>query len=347
MTDSRTDPRLETALRQLEVAANNFAVRLIRVTQVRAAYVEKIGEMSQSIRLAVETGDLSASRGAEIANEMRNKIMEMQRGRDFDLGRSLAQRMKSQGLSLEELITRAMRKLNLEGKPFNQLSGQQQRQVFTEIIDSAGRSRPAVTRGMTRLRWAGRGLWLATLVIAAYNIGTAENPWWQTGREAANIAGGLGGGFAGGAAMGAAGGIWAGPVGVGVGIIVGGILGALLADHAYVEVAGTSDPMTRQFVDRFTGFWTGVDETGMARALATEQRNNLSFVQRVFLSLNSDYNTDADDVAMEYVKIVRRDPGLSQDLRENSALRELLIQLLDEGWTSTEEQGAIKYLQGL
>lgn len=347
MTDTRLDPRVETALRQLEVAANNFAVRLIRIAQVRAVYVEKIREMSQSTRLAVEAGNLSASRGAEIANQMRNQIMEMQRMRDFDMGRSLAQRMKSQGLSLEQSITRAIRRLNLEGRPFNQLSGQQQHQVFMEVIDSAGRSRPTVTQGMTRYRWAGRGLWLATVAIAAYNIGTAENPWWQTGREAANLAGGLGGGFAGGAAMGAAGGIWAGPIGVAVGIIVGGVLGALLADHVYVEAVGTSDPITRQFIDRFTGFWSGVDETGMARALATEQRNNLSFVHRVFLNLNNNYNADADDVAMEYVKIARRDSGLVQYLRENNALRELLIQLLDEGWTSTEEQEAIRYLQGL
>ncbi len=205
-----TDPRVETAIRQLEVTANNFAVRLIRSAQVRAAYVEKIKEMSKSIRLAVNTGELSASRGAEIANQMRNQIMDMQRARDFDLGRSLAKRMKSKGISLEESIARAMKKLKLEGKPFNQLSGQQQRQVLMEVIESAGRSRPAVTQKIPRLRWAGRGLWIATFAIAAYNIGTAENPWWQTGRETANIAGGLGGGFAGGAAMGAAGGIWAG-----------------------------------------------------------------------------------------------------------------------------------------
>lgn len=341
------DPRLETALRHLEATANTFAVRLARSAQVRSAYVQQIREMSRSIRSAVETGELSASRGAEIASQMRNQIMDMQRARDFDLGRSLAQRMKSRGISLEKSIARAMKKFNLEGKPFNQLSGQQQRQVFMEVIDSAGRSRPAVTQKIPRLRWAGRGLWLATLAIAAYNIGTAENPWWQTGRETANIAGGFGGGFAGGAAMGAAGGIWAGPVGVAVGVVVGGILGALLADHAYVEAVGASDPRTRRFIDRFTGFWTGVDEAGMARALAKEQRANLSFVQRVFLSLNNDYNTDADDVVREYVKIVRRDSGLSQALRGNRALRELLIQLLDEGWTSAEEQVAISYLRGL
>lgn len=151
----------------------------------------------------------------------------------------------------------------------------------------------------------------------------------------------------GGAAMGAAGGIWAGPVGIGIGIVVGGILGALLADHTYVEAAGTSDPATQEFVGRFAGFWTGVDEAGMAQALATGHRNNLTFLQRVFASLNNDYNTDTDDIALEYVRLVRRDTGLQQLLRGNRALRDLLIQLMDEGWTSAEEQDAIRYLRGL
>ncbi len=339
------DPKLERALREMEVTASSFAMRLIRIGDVRAEYVKQIREMSRGIRLAVEAGELSVSKGSKIAHEMRNQIMEMQRVRDFDLGRSLARNMKSKGISLEKTISRAMKRLNLEGKPFNQLSGQQQRQVLMEVIDSAGRSRPAVTQKIPKLRWAGRGLWIATFAIAAYNIGTSENPWWQTGRETANIAGGLGGGFAGGAAMGAAGGVWAGPLGVGVGIIVGGILGALLADHTYVEAAGVSDPETRRFIDRFTGLWTGVDEAGMAKALATEHNANLSFVQRVFLSLNNDYNTDADDIVLEYVKIVRRNSSLSQALRGSRALRELLIQLLDEGWTSAEELEAIKYLR--
>lgn len=146
------DPRLETTLRQLEATANTFAVRLARSAQVRAAYVQQIREMSRSIRSAVETGELSASRGAEIANQMRNQIMDMQRARDFDLGRSLAQRMKSRRISLEKSIARAMKKFDLEGIPFNQLSGQQQRQVFMEVIDSAGRSRPTVTQKIPRLR---------------------------------------------------------------------------------------------------------------------------------------------------------------------------------------------------
>jgi len=270
----------------------------------------------------------------------------MQRARDLDLGRALAQRMKSRGVTLEESIARAMKALRLEGQPFKELPGPQQRQVLIEVIESSGRSRPAVTQAIPRFQWAARGLWLATFAIAAYNIGTAENPWWQSGREAANIAGGFAGGFAGGAAMGAAGGVWAGPVGVAIGVVVGGILGAVLSDHAYVEAAGTSDPATRQFVGRFTSFWTGVDEEGMARALTREHRNDLAFVRRVFLSLNHDYHTDADDVALEYVNLARRDAALGAVVRSDSSLREILIQVLDEGWASSAEQEAIRYLRG-
>lgn len=342
----RPDPRLEQALRELEVTANNFALRLARVAEVRSAYVEQIGGMSRSIRAAVDAGELSPARGAELAHQMRNEIMEMQRLRDHDLGRSLARNLKSKGVTLDDTIARAMKRLGLEGRAFQELTGAQQRAVFEEVIESAGRSRPSVTQRIPRLRWAARGLWLASFAIAGYNIGTAENPWWQTGREAAGIAGGVGGGFAGGAAMGAAGGIWAGPIGVGVGIVVGGILGALLADRAYVEAAGTSDPATRAFVARFTGFWTGVDEAGLARALAREHRANPMFVHRVILSLYDDYNTDADDVALELVRLARADASLAAMLRGHAPLREALIQAMSEGWTAADEQAAIRFLRG-
>ncbi len=162
--------------------------------------------MSQSVRASVQAGDLSVRRGAEITNQMRNEIMEMQRLRDFDLGRALARNMKAKGLTLDQAILKAIKKLKLDDVPFEQLSGENQRRVLMEVIDSSGRSRPSVTKPIPRLRWATRGLWVATLAVAAYNIGTSETPWWQSGREAANIAGGVVGGFAGGAAMGAAGG---------------------------------------------------------------------------------------------------------------------------------------------
>ena len=343
MAGNQTDPRLENALHQMEAAANNFALRTIRMAEVRSSYVSQIREMSQSIRTAVENGEMSAARGAELAHQTRNQIMEMQRVRDFDLGRSLARNLKSKGITLEESIAKAMKNAGFEGRQFNSLTGEQQNRVFMEVVESSGRSRPAVTAGIPRLRWASRGLWLMTLAIAGYNIGTSENPWWQTGREASNI----GGGIAGGAAAGAVVGIWAGPVGVAIGVLVGGALGALLADHAYVETVGVGDPATRQFIDRFTSFWTGTDESGIAQALAREYSGNAAFTMRVFQSLDKDYNSDADDTALEYVKIARNNPSVLQLLAANSQLRQLLIRLLDEGWTTSEETNAINFLRGL
>ena len=341
------DQRLEAALHDMEVTATNFGLRYIRMAEVRAAYVNQIREMSDGIRAAVASGEISAAKGAEVASGMRNEILVLARKRDFDLGRSLARQMKDKGVSFEAVIAKSMKNLGLEGKPFASLTGGQQKTVYMEIIESSGRSRQAVTAGIPKMRFAARGLWIASLAIAAYNIGTSENPWWQSGREAANIAGGVGGGFAGGAAMGAAVGIWGGPIGVGVGVLVGGVLGALLADRAYVEVAGTSDALTRSFVARFTSFWTGTDEEGIARALATEYRNNAAFVHRVFVSLDDSYNSDADDVALAYVNIARRDAAVLQCIRSNRNLRDYLIKVMSEGYTSSEEQAAITFLRGL
>ena len=73
---------------------------------------------------------------------------------------------------------------------------------------------------------------------------------------------------------------------------VGGALGALLADHAYVAyvnyAAGTSDPLTRGFVARFTSFWSGVNEDGMAKLHCCARHrvpHQCAFVLRVFGSL--------------------------------------------------------------
>lgn len=347
MTDKSNDPQLGAALRALETTANSFALRLAKMTEVRVAYVEQIHAMSDGIRDAVRAGELSPAKGAEIANQMRNQIMEMQRLRDFDLGRSLARAKKAQGLSLDDAIARAMKRLGFEGRALESLSGEQQRQLFLHVIDRAGASDAKVTRGIPRLRWASRGLWLATLAMAGYNIGTSEHPWWQSGREAASIAGGGAGGFAGGAAMGALGGVWAGPPGVVVGIVVGGVLGALMADHAYTQAAGTADPLTRAFVGRFTSFWTGVDEEGMARALVVEHRANLAFVERALRSLEHSYSSDADDVAVLYLRLVRSDAALSRALAGQPALRELLIELLSGGYTGADEAAAISWLRTL
>lgn len=131
--------------------------------------------MCQSLRVAVEAGEISAQKGAEVANQMRIQIMETQRLRDFELGRLLARARKPQELALEQAIAKAMKHFDWEGKTFKSLTGAQQRDVYLRVIERSGHSQPAVTNGIPRMRLASRGLWLAIFAIAAYNVGTAKS----------------------------------------------------------------------------------------------------------------------------------------------------------------------------
>lgn len=333
---------LEKALHGLEATGASFAMRYASMASVRQEYVRQIHAMSQEIRAAVAAGELSARAGAEMANGMRNEVLNMARQRDMDLGRAYARQLKDKGLALDEVIARAMTKLKLEGRAFASLTDREQQQIYMQVIESAGSSRPSVTARIPRLRWIGRSLWVASLAIGAYNVGTSSNPWWQTGREASNIGGGIGGSVAAGAAAG----VWAGPVGVAVGILVGGVLGALLADSAYVQAAGTSDPVVRGFVRRFTGFFTGTDEKAMARALAHEHGTNPAFIERVFRALEADYTTDADDVVLAFVDEMSRRRDLAERVRARPSLVSLMRDLLGSGWTSAAEAQAMRYLSG-
>lgn len=343
------DAELRAALTQMEQTANNVAMRIATSASVRQRYLREIQEMSASVWQAYKAGELSAAAGAKIANEMRNQILEMSRAYDMDFGRAYAQKLKKTGLSLDKVIANIMSKKDFKerfaGKPFSGLSDADKGVIYEEVIRSAGRDRSGLSAQIPRLRWAARGLWVASAAIAVYNVGTSNTPWWQAGREAANVSGGLAGSIAGGAAMGAAGGVWGGPIGVGVGILVGGVLGALLADHAYVETAGTANPRTRSFVDRFTGFFTGTDETGMAEALAREHAANPAFVLDVFQALEADYTSDSDDVAYEYVSIARRVPPLARMIKGHPALRSRLVELLEGGYTAHGERQAAQWLR--
>ena len=75
---------------------------------------------------------------------------------------------------------------------------------------------------------------------------------------------------------------------------------------------------------------------------------NMDEVYSVFLELDANYSSDADDISGYYVNLVRQRGGsLLAALRLNKMLRNLLIRLLDEGWTTSEEKRTIAYLKSL
>lgn len=341
MTTPR-NPELEEALQQLEIQAMNFAVRFIQDSRVRQDYILKTQAMSRELRATYEAGSISAHEAAETANQLRNEIMEMARVRSSDLGRAKAESLKQKGLDLDELCAKYAKKKF--GQDFGSLTRGQQDEVLLEIVDSAGRANPKVSARAGRLGALGRGLWVLTAVVAIYNISAADDKLHATGREVANV----GGGFAGGAAGGALAGVWFGPVGVAVGVVIGGVLGSIVADSAYIEVTGPRQASVRAFLPRFTSFFGGVDEAGIANALVDDYGIDMDSVLAVFRELLNSYSSDSDDVARLYLaKVKERRGSLEHALRLHMPLRNLLMLILDGGWTSDEEYQLIAYLKRL
>ncbi|MCA9049614.1 MAG: hypothetical protein KDA89_12845 [Planctomycetaceae bacterium] len=89
-----------------------------------------------------------------------------------------------------------------------------------------------------------------------------------------------------------------------------------------------------------------MDEAGLARALAA-MGTNMRRVSAIFEHLNKNHNSDADDVAMKYIDEIRRTPATVAALKNNKSLVNLLVRVLDEGWTTAEEKQTIAYLRSL
>ncbi len=221
---------LDKVLAAMEGDAEVFAWRFITDARARAAYVERIAAMSRQIREDVLRGAVSPAEGARFANQMRNTIMEETRRISSAIGRAGAEAAKSSGLTLEQALEKAVKKL-FPGKAFAELSAVQKRQVFMEIIEASGRSNPRFTAQIPKWTRLGRGLIVVTLAISVYNIWAAENRLKQTAKEGATLLGGA----AGGALATASAGLVCGPgapVCVTALFIIGGIAGALAANAA-------------------------------------------------------------------------------------------------------------------
>ncbi len=88
-----------------------------------------------------------------------------------------------------------------------------------------------------------------------------------------------------------------------------------------------------------------MDESGLADELVSFGRNEPRLI-RVFRRLDRVHNSDADDVAFEYVSKMRAS-GRASTLKTMLQLREILIKVMDEGFTSSSEKEAIDFLKSL
>ena len=190
---------LETSLQILEAEGIQFARMLSKDAAVREAYVETIREMSREIRKSVLEGDLTPEQGARFASEQRNVILEASRMKSSDLGRSVAESLKGEGLKFDDLTEKYASKRF--SKSFKELSPLEQEEVFIDILESAGRDRPKFTAATKNLSRLSKGLWVLSGGIAIYNIATAEDKGEAVVEEGVSAGGGLLGGAAGGLAV--------------------------------------------------------------------------------------------------------------------------------------------------
>jgi hypothetical protein len=125
--------------------------------------------------------------------------------------------------------------------------------------------------------------------------------------------------------------------------------------------SGSLNPITHGFleylkkdpafvVNRFrVGSWGmtfKMDEDGLAACLAA-MGPNMPRVRAIFAHLDAHHNSDADDVAVRYVKLIRGAPPTAKALATDKDLVRRLIKVLDEGWTDDEEKRAIGWLKAL
>ena len=215
----------EASIQALQSEIANIGVHFIIDSEARRAYSRQILSMATELRTSASTGRITWSGAAIKAQDARNAIMAVIRSRSTPVGLAMAQQLKSEGKTLNELVARKTKQLYGQTIAFDQLSKAKQNIVYSEIVKSAGKSNPKVTASMKKLSSAGRSLVFLSIAISVYTVATADNKFDAAGKEIAITGAGVGGGIAGGALAGLACGPGA-PVCVTVGAFVGGALAA-------------------------------------------------------------------------------------------------------------------------
>lgn len=125
--------------------------------------------------------------------------------------------------------------------------------------------------------------------------------------------------------------------------------GSQLWSHAFDSYM-RNDPAF--VINRFRwGGWgvtVSMDEDGLAAALADMGRN-IPRVLAVFERLERENGSDVDDVAVRYVNNLRKKTNSKETFQmiKSSKLHSLLVRVMEEGWTGSDERKAIDYLQAI
>ncbi|CAI3939612.1 unnamed protein product [Commensalibacter communis] len=211
-------------------AAVRFAKDTINDDNVRLSYQQNVERVLKEVTKMVEDGKITSEEGAAWCSYMRNEIMELHREYTSKYGLAKATKTKSKGRPLDYFFQKYSRE-KFE-KDFVNLSDSQKDEVFEEVRKASARPHAPTTLKVKRLQLLGRVMLVASAMLAAYDIYTAENKL----KEALKQGIGIGAGIAGGAYAGLMVDPLCGPVAevcalvtVTVGAFVGGVYGYLTA----------------------------------------------------------------------------------------------------------------------
>jgi hypothetical protein len=210
------------AIRGDVAAAGGFAVN---DGYVRQQYQRAISQAAAELREAARSGRITWAQAARKASELRNANMELLRGRSSPIGRSLAESMKAEGLSLDLLLSKYAKRRFGQDARFQTLSQAQKNSVYAEVVSAAARSNPKVNAWAVNASKAGRGLILLSLSVSVYVVATSEEPGQAALKEGVTLSVSFLASLGGGAAAGLACGPGA-PLCSLVGAFVGGALAA-------------------------------------------------------------------------------------------------------------------------
>ncbi|MQA42375.1 hypothetical protein [Rugamonas aquatica] len=215
----------ENAIKSLEATTASVGMHLEIDSTARRFYAREIKAMSDKLRRDVAAGKLTWAQAAEQAQATRNAVMQLTRSRTTPVARAFAEHTKAEGRGMTALVAEKTAKLFGKNAAFAKLTTSKQNRVFAEIVASAGRSQPAITRNVLRLSYVGRSVILLSLALSTYNVLSARDKSTAVKRELVTTTAGIGGSIAAGALAGLVCGPGA-PVCVTIGAFVGGALPA-------------------------------------------------------------------------------------------------------------------------
>ncbi len=221
--------QLEDALAALDGTAMPFATRFIQDSGARAQYRQSIAEAVAEIRADVASGRITPAQGAMRAQQLRNEIMALARSHSSDLGRAMAESLKREGKTLEELVARYAERLFQQAP--ETLTEAQRGSVMREIVAAAARDNAQVSGILRFLGPASRGVMALSLGLAIYDVYRAPDRPREALHQGVVLGAGVGGSYVVGA-LGSS--LICGPgapVCAGVFILVGGVLFAGGADY--------------------------------------------------------------------------------------------------------------------